>query len=85
MSLAEVIEILGTKRLLGGRKRKLDYSLHDALTDEADWNAQYWNFSQDKLKEIKEKNEGITIKGAEKAEERSLRLRRLVEQARSDG
>jgi len=55
MSLETVIEILGTRKLFGGRKRKTDYDLHDALTDDADWNAEYWDFHTDRLRLVKEK------------------------------
>jgi len=55
MSLQTIIEYLGTKSVFGGRRKEMDYSLHDALTDNADWNDQYWDFEKEKLKEVKER------------------------------
>ncbi|MGF1451003.1 MAG: hypothetical protein ACFB21_02875 [Opitutales bacterium] len=69
MSLQTIIEYLGTKSLFGGRRKEMDYSLNDALTDDADWDDQYWDFEKEKLSEVKEQirkkysdsSEGITF------------------------
>ena len=47
------IEYLGTKSLLRGMKKLTEGMIHDALTEKADWNAEYWDFHQDKLHEAK--------------------------------
>ncbi|NWK57719.1 hypothetical protein HW115_19025 [Verrucomicrobiaceae bacterium N1E253] len=49
MSLQTIIKDLATSEEI------IDYSLHDALTDQADWNADYWDFHQNQLKSVKER------------------------------
>lgn len=33
----------------------MNYSLHDALTDDADWDDRYWDFEKEKLNEVKDR------------------------------
>ena len=53
MSLQLTIEYLGTKKLFGGMKKGIDPMIHDALTDRVDLGAEYWDFHQKKLTEVK--------------------------------
>jgi hypothetical protein len=53
MSLQTVIEILGTRKLFGDRIRKIGYDLHDALTDNANWDAKYWELDATRAAPVK--------------------------------
>jgi len=63
------IEYLGSKTLFGGLKKISNGLVHDALTDNVDLNAKYWDFNHDKLddykkiveREYKQSNQGIRV------------------------
>jgi len=69
MSLILTIEYLGTKTFFGGLKKMSYGAIHDALTDNADWNANYWDFDFGKLddfiklieREYNQSNQGMRI------------------------
>lgn len=47
MSLETKVESIGVGRVMK------DVDLHDALTDNADWNAPYWDFHQERLQRFR--------------------------------
>ena len=49
MSLQTIVENLATA------EEVVDCSLHDALTDQADWNAEFWDFHIDQLRSVKDR------------------------------
>ena len=52
MSLETKIEMIGNP---SSEFFWSDYELHDLLTDDADWNAEYWDFQRPGLEQFTEK------------------------------
>jgi len=71
MSLFVEIEFINDQK---GKSylKDLDYQLHDHLTEQADWNAEYWDFDPDYLKEYSQKMEKIISQSKEGIEFQAL-------------
>ncbi len=49
MSLETKIEYIGSEESPHDLDSKLNFELHDLLSDDADWNDEFWKFNIDKM------------------------------------